>query len=205
MSLYPPPKKHNGTQNNTFNRDDYIQNINSSTGTTQLQNDARYLKNSGIVVSSANTTFNNTVDINGLATLTNLEVSSLFKSKQSADNFVVSSFTASQTYNFNNGLVYTLDTNPTTITTILFTNIPITKQQSYKFTFILKPNNTNSGFYLKPNTNFVTINGVSSPLYGLSNIVLPSSFTYLVQKITIINTSVETTPTFIALTSVSGY
>ena len=83
MSIYPAPKEHNGSLNTVFNRDDYdnVQTSNSSSGTTQAQNDSRYLRNTGIVVSSGATTFNNSVDIEGLATLNNLEVSSLFKSK----------------------------------------------------------------------------------------------------------------------------
>lgn len=205
MSLYPPPQKHNGSLNTVFNRDDYIQTTNSSAGTTQLQNDARYLRNTGTVVSSGATTFNNSVDINGLATMNNLNVTSLLKSKQYADDLNNSAFTASQKFSFNNGLVYTLDTNSTVMTTILFTDIPITPQQSYKFTFIMKPDIASSAYYLKPNTDFVTINGISSPLYGLSNIILPATFTYLLQQITLINTSTTTTPSFISLTRVSGY
>ncbi|MBC7472625.1 MAG: hypothetical protein H7196_05215 [candidate division SR1 bacterium] len=100
MSLYPPPKRHNGFLNTVFNQDDYTQNTDSSTGTTQLQNDSRYLRNTGVVVSSGATIFNNTVDINGGATLTKLEVSSLFKAKKSADDFIISIFTALQRYSF---------------------------------------------------------------------------------------------------------
>jgi hypothetical protein len=49
------------------------------------------------------------------------------------------------------------------------------------------------------------VNGGSAPLYGLQNAVLPRAFTYIVQQVTVINTSTTTTPAFIAFTSVSGY
>ena len=84
MSIYTAPTKHIGFQNTIFNSADYAQ---SATGSapSQATNDARYLKNSGIVVSSASTTFNNTVAIAGQATLANLTVSGLVSAKQSTD------------------------------------------------------------------------------------------------------------------------
>ena len=204
MSVYPAPKVHNGSLNTVFNRDDYVQ-TSTSSGTTQVQNDSRYLRNTGIVVSSGATTFNNTVNIEGLATLNNLEVSSLFKSKQSIDTLVPTLFSSSQSYSFNNGMVYYLISNNTSMTTLSITDLPLTPMQSYIFTFILKPNIANNGFYLKPNTNFISVNSISTALNGLSKLSVPTLFNFLVQQITLINLSTTETPEFIALTSVSGY
>ena len=204
MSVYPPPKVHNGSLNTVFNRDDYVQ-TSTSSGTTQVQNDSRYLRNTGIVVSSGSTTFNNTVNIEGLATLNNLEVSSLFKSKQFIDTLVPIVFSSSQSYSFNNGMVYYLVTNNTSMTTLSITDIPTTPMQSYIFTFILRPNTPNNAFYLKPNTNFISVNNISTVFNGLSKLSVPTLFNYLVQQITVINLSVTETPDFIALTSISGY
>jgi hypothetical protein len=205
MSVYPAPIKHNGSQNAIFNRDDYIKTTSASgTGTTVAQNDARYLRNSGSVVSSATTIFNGTSTFNSLATFDSLNAN-LLKSKQTTDTLISSGFTASQTYSFINGMVYNLNSDATVMTTLSFTDIPITPQQSYIFTFILQPSAVNSGYYLKPNTSYVNVNGLSISLYGLQNVVLPAAYTYLVQSITLINRSTTTTPTFIALTSVSGF
>ena len=79
MSIYPPPKNHNGSLNLIFNKDDYIKNESSSSGTTQSFNDARYLKNTGIVISSAETTFNSSVNIAGLATIDSLDAKKIHR------------------------------------------------------------------------------------------------------------------------------
>jgi hypothetical protein len=209
MSIYPAPKEHNGSLNTVFNRDDYdyVQTSNSSSGTTQAQNDSRYLRNSGIVVSSGATTFNNSVDIEGLATLNNLEVSSLFKSKQFTDSLNIATFSSQLSFSFNNGLVYYLDINSTTITSISFTDIPETQQQTYIFTFIMKPASYSSynPAYLQVSSNTVAINGQSTSLFGLSNVTFPSSYTYIIQQITLINMSTTANPNFISLTSLSAY
>ena len=70
---------------------------------------------------------------------------------------------------------------------------------------ILKPSAVNSPYYLKPNTDFISVNGASVALCGLQNMSFPAAYTYLVQQITVINTSATTTPSFVALTSISGY
>jgi hypothetical protein len=102
-------------------------------------------------------------------------------------------------------MVYSLASNDTPITSLSILNIPATPLQTYKFTFIIEPNVKSSPYYLKPTTNKTLINETSVSLFGLSNIVLPSSYTYLVQEITIMNKSTTTTPSFVALTNVLGY
>ena len=204
MSVYVAPIKHNGVQNSIFNATDYAQSASGSTP-SQSSNDARYLKNSGIVVSSASTTFNNTVTIAGQTNVSNLSVSQLLNAKQNSDSLINATFAAAQTYSFLTGMVYTLTSNSTATTTLAINDIPTTPQQSYIFTFIIQHTTANSSWYIVPNTNFITVNGGSAPLYGLQNAVLPKAFTYIVQQVTIINTSTTTSPSFIAFTSVSGY
>ena len=143
MSIYIAPVKHNGVQNQIFNSSDYAQNSGSS-APSQALNDARYLKNSGIVASSASTTFNNTVTIAAQTNVSNLSVSGLLGAKQSSDALVTATFSASQTYSFNNGMVYTLSSNSTATTTLAITDIPTTPQQSYIFTFVIQPTTANS-------------------------------------------------------------
>jgi hypothetical protein len=201
MSIYPIPKTRNGFLNTIFNKNDYIQTI-SLGGPTQAQNDSRYLKNTGIVVSSAATTFNSKVNIAGLATIDSLVTNSL-NTKKNTDSLVSSSFSTTQTYSYNNGMVYFTNSNDAVVTNFSITDIPIDQLKSYIFTFIFEPNTANSKYYIK--TSNISINGISTPLIGLANVVLPSNFTYLVQQISLINRSSTTTPAFIAITSVSAY
>ena len=204
MSIYSAPIKHNGSLNSTFNATDYAQTA-SKSGITLSDTDARYLRNSGTVVSSASTTFNNAVNIAGVATLANLSVSGLVSAKQATDSLVSASFSAAQTYSFLTGMVYTLASNSTTTTTLAITDLPTTPQQSYIFTFIIQPTTANSPYWIKPNTNFISVNGGSVSLYGLQNIAVSAAFTYMVQQVTVINTSTTTTPSFISFISLSTY
>ena len=205
MSIYQAPLQHNGSLNSTFNATDYAQNTTKSTGLSLVDTDSRYFKNSGIVVSSAATTFNNSITIAGQTNVSNLLVSQLLNAKQATDTLVSATFAAAQTYSFNAGMVYTLASNSTATTTLSINDIPTTPQQSYIFTFILQPGTANSPYWIKPNTNFVSVNGGSVSLFGLQNTALPATYTYIVQQVTVINTSTTTTPTYIAFTSVSGY
>jgi hypothetical protein len=203
MSVYPSPKTRNGVLNTIFNRTDYIPTVSGGGGTTVAQNDARYLKNTGIVVSSAQTTFNSSVNIAGVATVDNLITKSL-NARQSTDTLISSSFSATQTYSYNTGMVYFMASNSTTVTSFSITDIPLDSPlKSYIFTFILEPNTANSPFYINPAN--ILINGLSTSLIGLANVIFPASYTHLVQQITVINRSTTTTPSYIALTSVSAY
>jgi hypothetical protein len=205
MSIYASPKLHNGSLNATFNNTDYIKLPNSG-GSTIAQTDARYLRNSGIALSSANTTFSGTVDIGALCTVGNIKINNIatikditvsnlgtfkdivaigvLKSTQTSDTAEV--FRADQTYSFTNGMVYSLISDATAENSVSFINIPTTVNQSYIFTFILQPSAVNSPYYMKNSSKTINVNGVSVPLYGLNNINLPGAYTYLIQQITII-------------------
>jgi cytoskeletal protein CcmA (bactofilin family) len=277
MSIYPSPKLHNGSLNTIFNNTDYIK-VASGGGSTIAQTDARYLQNSGVVVSSANTTFNGTlnvgalttvdglvagnidtsninvsgsatvnslsttgvltagnisasninisalanvkdikvsgllsgdvsgenISVSALATVKDLNVKGSLTAKQSSDTLTSDIFRADQLYSFSNGMVYTIISDATTVNSVSFINIPTTTNQTYIFTFILQPSAVNSPYYIKPSSNTIVVNNVSVPLYGLSNVVLPSSYTYLVQQISIIY-DIYAGGNFFALTSVSAY
>ena len=144
MSIYQAPLQHNGSLNSTFNSTDYAQTANKS-GISSADTGSRYLKNSGIVVSSAATTFNNSITIAGQTNVSNLSVSALLNAKQATDTLVSATFSAAQTFSFNGGMVYTLISNSTTTTTLAITDLPTTPQQSYIFTFIIQPSATNIG------------------------------------------------------------
>lgn len=204
MSLNLAPTKHNGNYNTVFNASDY--NTESSSSQSVLFNDSRYLKNSGIVTSSALTTFSNSLDVLGKSTLSSVDVTSLLKAQKVSDSFVISSYSSVLTFNMDTGMVIYMDTNSSTNSSVTFTNIPVTAQQSYTFTYILKPSTINSKWFISPNSNVITVNSISNiPIFGISNAIFPLTFTYLLQQITIINKSTTTTPDFIAFTNVSGY
>jgi hypothetical protein len=77
MSIYPAPKLRDGVLNSVFNKTDYVRDTGGGGLTlaqTLVETDALYLKNSGVVVSSGNTTFNGTVDIGALCTVDNINV-----------------------------------------------------------------------------------------------------------------------------------
>ena len=130
---------------------------------------------------------------------------------QSADTILPITFTTAPSFSMTSGMVYYLTTTSTAMTSLGFTNIPTTPQQTYVFSFVLLPSVASSAWYLKPPTNYLSITAVGGtvntavPLYGISNVVLPASYTYLFQQITIVNTSTTTTPSFISFLSVGAY
>ena len=193
MSSYQIPVKRNNEFSTIFNSLDYDVNALSKSNPV-LFNDSRYLQSSGTNVTSnaINTSFNS------------LAISTL-KAKQNIDTFTTSTFASMMTFNFTVNMIYYLEINSLTNSFLFFTNIPTTPQQSYIFTFLIKPT-VNSKFYMNPINNLISINGVlNTPIYGSSNVSLPTTFNFIVQQITIINTSSTSTPSFIGLTSVSAY
>jgi hypothetical protein len=139
-----------------------------------------------------------------LATIDTLTVSTL-KAKTSSDTLTAEFWRTDQVYSYTNGMVYSSISDATTVNSISFINIPTTVNQSFIFTFILQPSVTSSPYYIKSSSNTINVNGVSIPLYGLNNINLPGSYTFLIQQITIIYNIYASSPRYIALTSVSGY
>ena len=243
MSIYASPKTRNGILNTIFNNTDYIKINSGGGGLTIAQTDSKYLQISGVANSSAQTTFQNTVDIKSLLTVDNIKVNTLanlenisvsalidasninvsgninstsaridtltverlLKAKQYTDTLTAEVFRSEQVYSFTNGMVYSIISSNTTVNSVSFINIPTTTNQSYIFTFILRPSSVNSPYYIKPSSNTINVNGVSISLYGLQNVTLPTNYTFLVQQISIIYNLYSSSPQFIALTSVSAY
>ena len=193
MSSYQVPVKRNNEFSTIFNSLDYDVNALSKSNPV-LFNDSRYLKSSGANVSS-----------NAITTSFNTLAISTLKAKQNIDTFSITTFASMMTFNFTVNMIYYLEINSLTNSFLFFTNIPTTPQQSYIFTFLIKPT-VNSKFYINPINNIISINGfLNTPIYGASNVSLPSIFSFIVQQITIINTSTTATPNYIALTSVTAY
>ena len=134
----------------------------------------------------------------------------VFNSIQSADTILPITFSTTPSFSMTTGMVYNLTTSSNSLASLSLTDIPTTPQQTYVFTFVLKPSTIDSPWYLKPPTNFINITPVGGssmtvPIYGISNVVFPVSYTYILQTIIVVNTSTTTTPTFISFLSVSAY
>ena len=96
----------------------------SSKSNPVLFNHSRYMRSSGTIVSSsAITTSFNTLAINTL------------KAKQNIDSFSITTFSSSITFDFTVNMVYYMEINSLLSSSLFFTNIPTTAQQSYIFTF----------------------------------------------------------------------
>ena len=191
MSSYLVPLKRNNEFSTVFNSIDY--DVNTPSKDPIRFNDSRYLKSSGSNVSSnaINTNFN------GLVT-------NSIKSKQSIDSFIPSVFSNSMIFDFNVNMIFSMDIILLQNSSVSFINIPVTPLQTYIFTFLIKPT-LNSKFFINPLNNLIDVNEFTTvPIYGISNVSLPNLFTFIIQQITIINTSSTAIPNFISITSVTA-
>ena len=135
----------------------------------------------------------------------------VFTTTQTSDILVPAIFSTTPSFSMTNGMVYNLTSNSTALSSLGFTNISTTPQQTYVFSFIILPSTSSSPWYLKPPTNYISVTAISGsintsvPVYGISNVSFPPSYTYIMQQITIVNTSLNSTPSFIAFLSTSAY
>lgn len=193
MASYNVPIKKNNEFLSVFNKTDY--DVNSLGTNSVLYNDGRYLKSSGTNIQSA-----------AVINTFNSIVSTGLKAKQniiSNNNLVLAS---SMTINFNNGLNYYMENSSIMSSFLFFTNIPTTSSSSYTFTFLIKPSIASSRFHIYPDSTLININGTSSiPLYGGVNYTFPGSYSVLLQTITITNTSITSTPSYLCTTSINCY
>ena len=193
MSSYSVPLKRNNEFSSIFNSIDYDVNASSKSDPVRF-NDSRYLKSSGTNVSS-----------NAIITNFNSLVVNSIKSKQTIDSFTQFTFSNSMSFDFNTSMIFSMDISVLQNSSISFVNIPITPLQTYIFTFLIKPT-INSKFFINPTNNLINVNEITTvPMYGISNVSLPNLFTFIIQQITIINTSSTAIPNFISITSVTAY
>ena len=192
MSSYQVPLKRNNEFSTVFNSIDYDVNVPSKDPVRF--NDSRYLKSSGTNISSSAVT----TSFNGLVT-------NSIKSKQNIDSFTPSTFSTSMIFDFNLNMIFSMDISVLQNSSVSFLNIPITPLQTYIFTFLIKPT-LNSKFFINPLNNVISVNLFTTvPIYGISNVSLPNLFTFIIQQITIINTSSTAIPNFISITSVTAF
>ena len=193
MSSYQVPLKRNNEFSSIFNSIDYDVNASSKSDPIRF-NDSRYLRSSGSNISS-----------NAIITNFNSLVTNSIKSKQNIDSFTPSVFSISMIFDFNVNMIFSMDISVLQNSSVSFLNIPITPSQTYIFTFLIKPT-LNSKFFINPLNNIISVNEFANiPIYGISNVSLPNLLTFIIQQITIINTSSTAIPNFISITSVTAY
>ena len=192
MSSYQVPLKRNNEFSSIFNSIDY--DVNTPSKDPVRFNDSRYLRSSGSNISS-----------NAIITNFNSLVTNSIKSKQNIDSFTPSVFSISMIFDFNVNMIFSMDISVLQNSSVSFLNIPITPSQTYIFTFLIKPT-LNSKFFINPLNNIISVNEFANiPIYGISNVSLPNLLTFIIQQITIINTSSTAIPNFISITSVTAY
>ena len=192
MSSYQVPLKRNNEFSTIFNSIDYDVNVPSKDPVRF--HDSRYLKSSGTNISSSAVISS----FNGLVT-------NSIKSKQNIDSFTPSTFSTSMIFDFNLNMIFSLDISVLQNSSVSFLNIPITPLQTYIFTFLIKPT-INSKFFINPTNNLINVNEITTvPIYGICNVLLPNLFTFVIQQITIMNTSSTAIPNFISITSVTAF
>jgi hypothetical protein len=179
-----------------------------STSLLNVSSDASFNTINASGLSTLSTLHATTIGCNSIAT-TSIDASGSIQSLQASDSLNTSQvFAINMTFDYTSGMVYYLPTSNLTQSQIFFTNIPTTPKRSYIFTFVLKPSTASNPWYLKPSGNYVRVNGGYGTLSGLASgqVILPTSYTYLVQQITIfsIGDTIET-PVFFAVSSVSSY
>lgn len=113
-------------------------------------------------------------------------------------------------FDMNRGMVYSLLLLTSTFTSITFANIPLEPLLSHTFTFIIEQPTPSDLFYLVPPLNIINIIGNNLTRYtptcfGNSNIYFNATQKYIIQQYTIMNEGTLTVPSFIVLTSASGY
>ena len=161
-------------------------------------------------VASTSATTGSVVVSGGLGVSGNINVAGVLIAAQTSDIYTNVVFSVTPSFNMSAGMLYALAPSTNSLTSFSLTNIPTTAQATYVFTFILQPTTASSAFYLKPPNNIISVvctNNVSysATVYGVSSLAFPSTYTYLLQQITLINKGTLAAPIFIAFISVVGY
>ena len=108
-------------------------------------------------------------------------------------------YAASISINYINGGLFYVSGTASAITTVTITNVPTTPLTSYTFSFILTT--TSATNYITATT--VSVNGTAVTLRGTISLTTPAA--YIIQQITVFNTSATGTPSFAAITSALAY
>lgn len=148
--------------------------------------------------------------LGGLGVSLDVNVGGTLSSNNSCDRFTRMLSSTQLIFDMNVGMNYLIPLETSTFTSITFANIPLTPASHYEFNFLIKQPLKSDLYYLTPPSNIVNIIGTDLTIYnvicyGSSTINLPINKNYILQKIQIMNTGTLTVPSFMVLTSASGY
>jgi hypothetical protein len=87
------------------------------------------------------------ISVSALATVKDPTVKGSLKATQTSDTLTADVWRTDQVYSYTNGMVYSLISDATAVNSVSFINIPTTTNQSYIFTFIIKPSIVDSPYY----------------------------------------------------------
>ena len=161
-------------------------------------------------VASTSTSTGSVVVSGGLGVSGNINVGGVLTAAQSSDVYVATTFTLTPSFSMAAGMMYSLSPTTNTLTSLSLTSVPTTAQATYVFSFLLQPTTASNSFYLKPPGNIINVvcttgTTYSATVYGVSTLIFPTSYTFLLQQIILINKGTAAAPVFIAFINVSGY
>ena len=140
-----------------------------------------------------------------------VNIEGMLNSLQSYDNLTSLFYntTLALTMNTNGMVYYIAGGTPTSVTNLTISTIPITTGlASYVFTLLFY---TSSPYYYTSGASTLSIamsNAYATsitPITPGGSVNLPSSYTYIMQTITVINKTGGSSPTFIAFNNVQGF
>jgi hypothetical protein len=109
-------------------------------------------------------------------------------------------YASSISVNFITNVVYYVSGTPTPITSLSITSLPPKALASYTFSFMLASPGSSANYIT---ASSITVNGTSVPLLG--TVALGTPVGYILQQITVFNTSNTNTPTWAAISTASAY
>ena len=151
----------------------------------------------------------NTGGISGGGTIS---TSGLFNANQSYDTMISTVYNTTLTLPITTGMVYFVNSGTASaVTNLLITNLPVTASGtpvSYVFNIIYITSGAN---YYTSGANTLSITMVNAynssitPLIGGGSVTLPTTYTHIMQTVTLINKTGGSTPTFVAFNNVQGF
>ena len=185
--------------------------LNTNLASTSTFDNTAILSLTNTTQSTANNNGSLTI-VGGLGCAGNLNVGGVFSSLQSSDTItsLIYNTTLALTMNTYGMVYYITGGTPSLVTNLSISSIPVTGTgvlASYVFTIIYF---TSSPYYYTAGTSTLSLtltnayNTTITPITS-SGVSLPSSYSYIMQTITLINKTGGSSPTFIGFNNVQAF